>query len=82
MLASGAPSCWLLSPFDMTLSGFESKGYIYLKAIKFPLENRAKSLLAITQIACILWKCAIEQSKILIPRLLSYQHMEKYGEVR
>lgn len=60
MLTSGAPSCWLLSPFDMTLSGFENKGYIFLKAIKFPLENRAKSLLAITQKAFTLWKRAIQ----------------------
>lgn len=64
----------------MTLLGFESKGYIYLKAIK--LENRAKSLLAITQKAFKLWKHIIEQSKILTSRLLTYQHMEKYGEVR
>lgn len=66
----------------MTLLGFESKGYSYLKAIKFPLENRAKSLLAITQKAFKLWKHIIEQSKILTSRLLTYQHMEKYGEVR
>lgn len=50
----GVPSSWLLNPFGMTLSGFESKGYVCLKALKFSSDNRVKPVLAEAQITSLL----------------------------